>query len=114
MGLQKDGTYILDKSEQNLDCDRLYKSIWGHVQIMKGLPEKARKEREKAAQTAASALKRWFGAPGAGVSHVEEYDRERAHVEALRRVMGEKQCIPIDLERELFQTEMAMAEFRGR
>lgn len=113
-GYQKDGTFILDSKEQALDCDKLYKNIWGHVQIMKGLPAKAKSEQQSVASNASQMFKRWFGGGGSGLAAVQEYDRERAHVEALRRAMGAKGCMGVDVERELFQTEMAMAEFRSR
>jgi hypothetical protein len=111
-GFQKDGTYIPEQREKALDCQGLYKSIWGHAQLLKTLPEKARAEREKAAPSAWLAWGRFFGTSNQGLVAVEEYDRERARIYALHRVMIEKNCVPLDLERELAATEMAMSEVR--
>lgn len=113
-GLQKDGSYILDSSEQNLDCDKLYKNIWGRVQIIKGLPDKARAEQQKSPPTALQAFGRIFGGADKGLVAFEEYDRERAHVYALHRAMLSKKCVPLDLDAELALTDIAMAELRKR
>lgn len=114
LGLQKDGSYILDSGEQNLDCDKLYKNIWGHVQIIKGLPEKVRSEQQKSPPTALLAFGRIFGSADKGLVAFEEYDRERAHVYALHRAMLSKKCVPLDLDAELALTDIAMAELRKR
>ena len=58
VGLQKDGTYILDSGEQAMDCQRLSNSIWGRLQVLKSLPDKAKAEREAAAPTAVQAFGR--------------------------------------------------------
>ena len=66
LGLQKDGTYILEANEQSLDCDRLYKAIWGRVQNMKTMPAKAKAELDQAPPTAFLALGRIFGGQSKG------------------------------------------------
>jgi hypothetical protein len=113
IGLQKDGTYILENSEKSLECDRLYKAIWGHIQIMKKLPERAKAEMQTTPTTAFSAIGRIFGVQNKGLSAIDEYDREAAHVDALNRAMVEKGCARIQLERELADTEYAIAQLRG-
>jgi hypothetical protein len=112
VGLQKDGTYILDSSEQSLDCQRLSNSIWGRLQVLRSLPDRARAERESAAPTAVQAVTRWFGSSGRSPVALAEYDRERAHVRSLHRTLISRGCPPVDIERELAQTDAAIAEYR--
>ena len=112
IGLQKDGTYNLDSSEQALDCTRLSNNIWGRLQVLKSLPGKARTERASAAPTAAQAFGRWFGSSTKGLASLEEYDRERAHVRSLHRALIAKGCPPLDIERELAATDAEIAEYR--
>lgn len=112
IGLQKDGTYTLDSSEQTLDCGRLSNNIWGRLQVLKSLPAKARAEREAAAPTAVQAVGRWFGGSTKGLASMEEYDRERAHVRSLHRTFIGKGCPPLDIESELAATDAAIAEYR--
>jgi len=115
LGLQKDGTYILEANEQSLDCDRLYKAIWGRVQNMKTLPAKAKAELEQAPPTAFLAVGRIFGGQTKGLATIAEYDRESAHVGALHRTMTEKRCPNrLDLEQELGETESAMSQLRQK
>jgi len=92
LGLQKDGTYILETSEQSQDCDRLYKAIWGRVENMKTMPAKAKAELDQAPPTAFLAIGRIFGGQNKGLATIAEYDRESAHVGALHRTMTEKRC----------------------
>jgi hypothetical protein len=110
-GFQKDGTYLLEKKEKDQDCQLLYKSIWGHTQILKSLPEKARAEQKSASPTAFQMWTRLW-ASNKGLKAVEEYDRERAHVVALHRTMIDKKCIAFELERELADSDAAIAEIR--
>jgi hypothetical protein len=112
IGLQKDGTYTLDGSEQTLDCGRLSNNIWGRLQVLKSLPDKAKVEREAAAPTAVQAVGRWFGGSTKGLASLEEYDRERAHVRSLHRTFIGKGCPPLDIESELAATDAAIAEYR--
>jgi len=115
IGLQKDGTYVLEKNEQTLDCDRLYKAIWGRVQNMKDMPRRAKAELETVPPTAFLAVERIFGGQNKGLATIDEYDRESAHVGALHRTMTEKRCPNrLDLEQELGETESAMSELRRR
>jgi hypothetical protein len=112
IGLQKDGTYTLDSSEQTLDCGRLSNNIWGRLQVLKSLPDKAKVEREAAAPTAVQAVGSWFGGSTKGLASLEEYDRERAHVRSLHRTFIGKGCPPLDIESELAATDAAIAEYR--
>jgi len=114
VGLQQDGSYILEQSERSLNCDRLHKTIWGHIEVMKGLPERAKAEMAKTPPTAFLAIGRIFGGPNKGLATMDEYDREAAHVAALDRTMAEKGCVRIDLARELAEPERAMAELRRK
>jgi hypothetical protein len=111
VGLQKDGTYALDSGEKSMDCQRLANSIWGRLQILKALPDRAKAERASAAPTAALAFGRLFGA-NKGLVALSEYDRERAHARSLHRVSTDKGCPPLDIERELAATDAAIAEYR--
>jgi hypothetical protein len=112
VGLQKDGTYVLERTEQSLDCQRLANSVWGRLQVLRSLPDRARAERQAVAPTAVAAWGRLFGGSSKGLPSLEEYDRERAHVRALHRVMLDKGCTPIDIERELALADSAIAEYR--
>jgi hypothetical protein len=112
IGLQKDGTYNLDSSEQTMDCTRLSNSIWGRLQVLKSLPAKAKAERQAAAPTAVQAVGRWFGSSTKGLASLAEYDRERAHVRSLHRTLIGKGCPPLDIESELAATDAAIAEYR--
>jgi len=112
IGLQKDGTYTLESSEQTLDCGRLSNSIWGRLQVLKSLPAKAKAEREAAAPTAVQAVGRWFGASNKGLASLTDYDRERAHVRSLHRKLMDRGCPPLDIESELAATDAAIAEYR--
>src|SRR5262245_37810441 len=112
IGLQKDGTYNLDGSEQSMDCARLTNSIWGRLQVLRSLPTKAKAEREAAAPTAVQAVGRWFGGSTKGLASLEDYDRERAHVRSLHRRLIDKGCPPLDIESELAATDAAIAEYR--
>lgn len=112
IGLQKDGTYNLDSSEQSLDCTRLSNNIWGRLQVLKSLPGKAKTEQASVAPTAAQAFGRWFGNSTKGLASLEEYDRERAHVRSLHRALIAKGCPPLDIERELAATDAEIAEYR--
>lgn len=113
VGLQTDGRYVLERSEQSADCQALYKNIWGRIQILKGLPAKAKTERETAPPTASSLFGRLFGGPNRGLAAVAEYDRERAHVQALQRAMVDKKCIAVDIEGELAEVTAEMARIRA-
>jgi hypothetical protein len=112
VGLQKDGSYILDGPELKLDCQRLANSIWGRLQVLRTLPDRARAERAAAAPTAVQAFGRLFGASSENLPALKDYDRERAHVRSLHRSLLDKGCPPIDIERELAQTDAAIAEQR--
>jgi hypothetical protein len=111
VGLQTDGTYALESSEQHLDCQRLANSVWDRLQLLKSLPKKAEAERQDAAPTAVAVFGRLFGA-NKGLAALAEYDRERAHVRSLHQTMMEKGCAPYDVERELAATDAAISEFR--
>ena len=96
-----------------MPCDRLYKDIWGRMQIIKGLPARVPAERKQVASTALQAWWRALGSTSKSLPAFEEFDRERAHVEALHRVMQEKKCMAVDLERELGPTILEMEALRS-
>ena len=112
-GLQTSGIYVLERNEQAADCQALHKSIWGRVQILKGLPAKARTEQQATPSTASSLFGRWFGGPNKGLAAVQEYDRERAHAYALQYTMVEKKCVAVDLDRELADVAVEMTRIRA-
>jgi hypothetical protein len=112
VGFQSDGSYVLERGEQDADGNRLYKSIWGLIEVLKGLPARARLEQESAPPTASSLFGRLFGGPNKGLSSVAEYSRERAHVVALQRTMVEKKCLEVDLVGELAQSDAEIAKLR--
>jgi len=112
LGLQSDGTYTLERHEEQASCDALYKNIWGRIQIMKGLPAKAMAEQATPAPTASLLFGRWFGGPSKGLKAVEEYDRERAHTYALQRTMREKKCVAVDVDLELGEVNAEIAKIR--
>jgi hypothetical protein len=112
IGLQTDGTYNLDTSEETMDCTRLSNSIWGRLQVLKALPAKAKTERDSVSPTAVQAVGRWFGSSTKGLATLAEYDRERAHVHSLHRILIGKGCPPLDIERELAATDEAIAQYR--
>jgi hypothetical protein len=112
LGVQTDGTYLLERHEEQASCDALYKNIWGRIQLIKGLPAKARAEQATPAPTASLLFGRWFGSPDKGLKAVEEYDRERAHTYALQRLMREKKCLAVDVDVELAEVNAEMAKIR--
>lgn len=112
LGLQTDGTYLLERHEAQASCDALYKNIWGRIQVIKGLPAKARVEEAAPAPTASLLFGRWFGSTDKGLKAVEEYDRERAHTYALQRLMREKKCVAVDVDLELGEVNADMAKIR--
>lgn len=112
LGLQPDGAYVLERREQSASCDALYKDLWGRIQLLKGLPAKAMAEQAAPPPTASLLFGRWFGGPAKGLKAVKEYDRERAHVYALERLMREKKCVAVDVDRELAEINAEMARIR--
>ncbi len=114
VGFQSDGSYILESSEQQADCSELHKNIWGRIEVLKGLPARARLEQEAAPPTASSFFGRLFGGPNKGLASVAEYNRERAHVTALQRTMVEKKCLEVDVVGELAQSDAEMARLRQK
>jgi hypothetical protein len=112
LGLQSDGTYLLERQEEQATCDQLYKDIWGRIQLIKGLPAKAMTEQATPPPTASLLFGRWFGSTSKGLKAVEEYDRERAHAYAMQRAMREKKCVNVDVDRELAEVAAEMARIR--
>ena len=112
VGLQSDGTYVLERNEQSATCEALYKSIWGRIELIKTLPEKARKEQRDPPPTASSLFGRLFSGPNKGLVAVQEYNRERSHAYALQRAMNEKKCVTVELDRELADVATEMAQIR--
>jgi hypothetical protein len=112
VGLQGDGSYVLDRGEQSMDCQRLSNSVWGRLQVLKSMPDKIKAEREAAAPTAFQAFGRMFGTSTQGLVNLKEYDRERAHVRSLHRQLIDKGCAPVDVEREVATTDEAVAPYR--
>jgi hypothetical protein len=111
LGLQQDGTYVLERHEEQATCDALYKDIWGRIQVIKSLPAKAMAEQSTPPSTAFSLFGRWFEG-SKGLKAVAEYDRERAHVYALERAMREKKCVNVDVELEIGEAASEMARIR--
>lgn len=114
VGLQTDGSYILEKTEHTQSCDAMSRSFAERVQILKLLPDRAKAEREDAPQTAVSMLNRWMSGGNKGVAAIDQYDRERAHAHALQRVMHEKKCPQVDLDRELAEADAQVAAIRSQ
>jgi hypothetical protein len=112
LGLQSDGTYLLERQEQQQSCDTLYKDIWGRIQLIKGLPAKAMAEQAAPPPTASLLFGRFFGGAEKGLKAVEEYDRERAHTFALQRLMREKKCVNVDVDLELAEVTAEMSRIR--
>jgi hypothetical protein len=113
LGLQPDGSYALERHEEQASCDALYKNIWGRIQLIKGLPAKATAEQAQPPPTASLLFGRWFGGPSKGLKAVQEYDRERAHTYALQRLMREKKCVAVDVDMELAEVNAQMARIRS-
>jgi len=112
LGLQTDGSYLLENDEQQGSCDALAKSLWGRIQLIKTLPAAAKAERAAPPPTASSALGRWFGGTHKGLKAFEDYDRERAHARALQRTLRSKGCPIIDVDREIAQTAAEIERLR--
>jgi len=74
---------------------------------------KAMAEQAAPPPTASLLFGRWFGGPAKGLKAVTEYDRERAHVYALERLMREKKCVAVNVDRELAEINAEMAKIRG-
>jgi hypothetical protein len=113
LGLQSDGSYVLERHEEQASCDALYKSIWGRIQLIKGFPAKAKAEQAAPAPTASLLFGRLFGGSAKGLKAIEEYDRERAHTYALQRIMREKKCVAVDVDLELAEVNAEMARLRS-
>lgn len=113
VGLQSDGSYILERNERAHSCDALHKTFVERVEVLKLLPERAKAERQEAPQTAASMISRWMSGSSKGLVAIEQYDRERAHARALQRTMSEKNCPPVDLDRELAEADAEVTRIRG-
>jgi hypothetical protein len=113
LGLQSDGSYLLERHEEQASCDALYKDIWGRIQLIRGLPAKAAAERAAPPPTASQLFGRLFGGSAKGLKAIEEYDRERAHTYALQRVMREKKCVAVDVDLELAEVNAEMARIRS-
>lgn len=112
VGYQKDGSYVLERSEHGLDCLRLSQNLWGRIELLKAMPAKAKAEQDASPPNAMLAMGRWFGGPGKGLKAVADYDREHAHALALHGAMAQKRCLTHDIERELAETDSAMAKYR--
>jgi hypothetical protein len=112
LGLQTDGSYLLESDEQQGSCDSLAKSLWGRIQLIKTLPASAKTEQAAPPPTASSAIGRWLGGSHKGLKAVEDYDRELAHAHALQRTMRSKGCPSIDVDREIAQAAAEMARIR--
>jgi hypothetical protein len=112
VGLQSDGTYLLEHTEGQASCETLYKSLWGHIQVIKSLPAKAIAEQSAPPPTAFSLFGRWVGSSDKGLKAIEDYDRERAHAYALQRAMREKKCVSVDVDLEIAQAAAEMARIR--
>lgn len=113
VGLQSDGRYLLERSELSADCQVLHKSIWGRIQVLKTLPAKARAEQQTTPSTTSSLFGRWFGGPSKGLAAIQQYDRDRAHVNALQLAMVEKRCIAVEVESELSAADAEIAQIRA-
>jgi hypothetical protein len=111
LGLQSDGTYLLEQSEEKASCETLQKTLWGHIQIIKDLPAKAKAEQAAPPPTASSLFGRWFSS-GKGLKAVDDYERERAHAYALQRAMRQKKCPPVNVDQEIAQAAAEMARIR--
>lgn len=112
LGLQSDGTYLLERHEEQAACDTLYKSLWGRIQLIKGLPAKAMAEQAAPPSTASSLFGRWLGGTSKGLKAVADFDRERAHAYALQRTMREKKCVNVDVDLEIAQAAAEIARIR--
>jgi hypothetical protein len=112
LGLQSDGTYLLERQEEQATCDQLYKDIWGRIQLIKGLPAKAMAEQATPPPTASLLFGRWFDSSSKGLKAVQEYDRERAHAYAIQRTMREKKCVNVNVDQELAEVATEMARIR--
>jgi hypothetical protein len=114
LGLQTDGTYLLERHEAQASCDGLYKAIWGRIQLIKGMPAKAKAEQAEPPPTASLAFGRLFGGSGStkGLKTVQEYDRELAHTYALQRLMRDKSCVAVDVDLELREVNAEMEKMR--
>jgi hypothetical protein len=112
LGLQTDGSYLLERHEEEATCETLSKSIWGRIELIKGLPAKAKAEQDAPPSTASSLFGRWLGGASKGLKAVEDYDRERAHAYALQRTMRQKKCATVDVDQEIAQAAAEMARIR--
>jgi hypothetical protein len=112
VGLQSDGSYKLETSELSSSCDAMHKNFNTRVEMLKMLPDKAKAERETVPATAWSMVGRWMSSSNRGLNAINDYDRERAHASAVQRAMREKQCPPVDLDRELADADAEIRKIR--
>lgn len=113
VGLQEDGSYLLEPRELAMDCKQLTNELLGRLQILKDLPWYAEWEKGNEPPTVVLALGRWFGADNKGLAHLDDYERERAHVKALHGWMATKGCPAIDVDRELAPIDAEIARFKS-
>jgi hypothetical protein len=92
-GFQKDGTYVVNDEEEKLACRQIKERIDTLDRKIKSLPAKAALEEQRGPQTVGSALGRWFGAPGDGLSATTEYQRANAESDAMHALLARKQCV---------------------
>jgi hypothetical protein len=96
-----------------MDCKQLNEDLWARVQALKDLPWYAEWEKGNEPPTLALAWGRWFGADNKGLAHLDEYERERAHMKALHGWMVTKGCRPaFDVDRELAPIDAEIARFK--
>jgi hypothetical protein len=113
VGYQEDGHYVLEPRELAMDCNQLSKDLVSRLQTLKNLPWYAEWEKGNEPPTMMLAWGRWFGADNKGLAHLDEYERERAHMKALHGWMATKGCRPaLDLDRELAPIDAEIARFK--
>ena len=89
------------------------KDLLSRLQTLKNLPWYAEWEKGNEPPTLALAWGRWFGADNKGLAHLDEYERERAHMKALHGWMVTKGCRPaFDVDRELAPIDAEIARFK--
>ncbi len=109
-GLGHAGTTGLSHEEQTFDCKQLAFVIGKGIEVLNGLPAKAKAERDAPPPSVVRAFSRLSGG---GIQAVEDFDKEAAHVRALRQHAAQKSCPAIDIDAQIKAADDKIAAFRS-
>jgi hypothetical protein len=110
-GYRSDGSYVLTQEEQAFDCRQLGFAADRSIQQINAMPIQAQQQRDAPPSSVVHAVARLSGG---GIPVVDEFDRERARLQAIGQLLGQKSCPRIDLDAKTKAAETTIGEFRSR